>query len=287
MKQFHGAHIPRCIANSRPAARKWALAAVLAALGAPSLLLAQAPPPASQTRIFPRGGYLGIGIQEINADRAKALKLKEASGVEVTSVMHESPAEKAGLKSSDVVIAYNGQRIENIPQFSTMVRDTPAGHDVKLEIVRDGTPQSVTVRIDARPVPKVFAGDGGRFNVPDGPNGPMPDIPRLFTGLHSPMLGIEAESVDGQLAEFFGVKDSGVLVRSVLPNSAAEKAGLKSGDVILRLDDVKVTSAADISAKLRMTPGKTVQVVFMRERKETTVPITPDNPDRVDRTPTR
>jgi S1-C subfamily serine protease len=94
------------------------------------------------------------------------------------------------------------------------------------------------------------------------------------------MLGIEAESVDGQLAEFFGVKDGGVLVRSVLKNSAAEKAGLKSGDVILRLDDVKVTSAADISAKLRMTPGKTVQVVFMRERKETTLPVTPDTADR-------
>jgi serine protease Do len=262
---------------------------LIAVLATPGLLLAQGPPPpppgVSPTRIFQRGGYLGVGLQEINAERAKALKLREEGDVEVTSVIHESPAEKAGLKPGDVVVAYNGQKIEGIEQISRMVRETPAGREVKVDIVRNGAPQTVPVKIEDRPMPRFFTGDGGRFNVP--PDVPMPDIPRLFSGLHSPMLGIEAESVDGQLAEYFGVKEGGVLVRSVLKNSAAEKAGLKAGDVILRLDDVKVTSAADISAKLRMVPGKMVQVSLMRERKETTVPVTPDAPERADRNPTK
>lgn len=284
MERFHNRPASSSIVNAHRAGAKWTLALSVCAMAfAPSLMLAQVPSlpqPSSQTRAFSHGGYLGIGIQEISPERAKALKLKEAAGVEITSVMHESPAEKAGLRASDVVIAFDGQKIDAIPQFSMMVRETPAGRDVKLDIVRDGAPQTVTVKIDARPMPRIFTSEGGRFNIPDGPNGPMPDIPRLFTGLHSPMLGIEAESVDGQLAEFFGVKDSGVLVRSVLKNSAAEKAGLKAGDVILRLDDSKVSSAADISAKLRMIPGKTVQVTLMRDHREMTVPVTPESPDR-------
>jgi serine protease Do len=258
-----------------------ALAVMIAALSAPGFVFAQAPPlPPPPGRVFQHGGYLGVGIQQITPERAKALKLREEGGVEVTSVIHESPAEKAGLKAGDVVVAYNGQKVEGFEQFSRMVQETPAGREIRVDLVRNGVSQTVLVKIEDRPVPRIYNGDGNRFNIPDVP---MPDIPRLFTGLHSPMLGIEAESVDGQLAEFFGVKDNGVLVRSVLRNSAAEKAGLKAGDVILRLDDVKVTSAADISAKLRMAPGKTVQVSLMRDHKETTVPVTPEAPERAER----
>lgn len=290
MRRFPYAACSQPVSAARPrgAPAKCTLAVLIAAFAAPGLVLAQGPPPqppgVSPARIFQRGGYLGVGIQQITAERAKTLKLREEGGVEVTSVIRESPAERAGLKPGDVVVAYNGQKIEGIEQFSRMVRETPASREVKIDIVRNGAPQTVPVKIDNRPMPRFFTNDGGRVNVPDVP---MPDIPRLFTGLHSPMLGIEAESVDGQLAEYFGVKDSGVLVRSVLRNSAAEKAGLKAGDVILRLDDVKVASAADISAKLRMAPGKTVQVSLMRDHKETTLPVTPDTPERTERNSAR
>lgn len=288
MKLFQSAAFSQGVPATRPrgasAKGRLALPVSMALLSA-ALLLAQAPPPppgAPPARIFQRGGYLGVGIQQITAERAKALKLREEGGVEVTSVIRDSPAEKAGLKAGDVVAAYNGQKVEGFEQFSRMVRETPAGHEAKIDIIRNGAAQTIAVRIDTRPA--VFVGDGGRVNLPDVP---MPDIPRLFAGLHSPMLGIEAESLDGQLAEYFGVKDTGVLVRSVLKNSAAEKAGLKAGDVILRLDDVKVTSAADISAKLRMAPGKTVQVSFMRDHKETTLSVTPDTAERAERNSAR
>ena len=221
------------------------------------------PPPAARVLIPPGGSYIGIGIQEITAERAKALKLQDVAGVEVTRVGSDSPAEKAGLKAGDVVLQYNGTRIEGIEQFSRLVRETPVGRDEKVDIVRNGAPMTVTVKIGAHPASPMF---------PDGFVFRPPDVPRIFAGVRSPMLGVEAETIDGQLAQYFGVSD-GVLVRSVMKNSAAEKAGIKAGDVILRLDDVKVGSPAEISARLRAARGKAVNVALMRDHKETTLPV--------------
>ena len=96
-------------------------------------------------------------------------------------------------------------------------------------------------------------------------------------GMHSPMLGVDVESISGQFAEYFGVKE-GVLVRGVMKSSAAEKGGLKAGDVILRIDDSKVASPREIGAKLRAAAGKAVPVAVMRDHKE--LSLTVDVPDR-------
>src|SRR4029077_2675603 len=102
-------------------------------------------------RIASSGGYLGVAIQEIDSTRAKDLKLPEGTGVEVTRIAPESPAEKAGIKTGDVGTQHKGQRVEGIDQFSRMVREPAAGRDVKIEILRSGTPQSIAARIAGRP----------------------------------------------------------------------------------------------------------------------------------------
>ena len=79
-----------------------------------------------------------MNLAEIDADRARELKLKEPSGVEITRVEDGSPADKAGLKPDDVVLEYNGQRVEGMEQFGRLVRETPAGRDVKMLISRNG-----------------------------------------------------------------------------------------------------------------------------------------------------
>jgi len=243
-----------------------AIGLILLALPFRALGQVPPPPPPAPPRVFalpPGGSYLGIGIQEVTAERATALKLPGVAGVEITRVGMDSPAEKAGLKAGDVVLEYNGVKVEGIEQFSRLVRETPAGRDAKLGIFRNGAAQTVTVKIGQRPAwPGLPDNFGFRF----------PDVPRAFPGLRSPMLGIEAEPIDGQLAQYFGVSE-GVLVRSVMKNSAAEKGGIKAGDVILRLDDVKVTSAADITARLRGARGKTVTVALMRDHKEISLSV--------------
>ena len=245
---------------------------LIAVLALPWWAMGQAPappqppaPPVQLTRMItlPVRSYLGIGIQEITAERAKALKLSEEAGVEITRVAPDSPADKAGLKAGDVVMQYNGMKVESLEQFSRLVRETPVGREVKLEIFRNGAPQTITAKVGEHPaVP----------GQPDGFSFRMPDVPRIIQGLRSPMLGVEAESIDGQLAQYFGVSE-GVLVRTVMKGSPAEKAGVKAGDVILKVDDTKVTTPAEISGHLRAARGKAVPVSLMRDRKEISVTV--------------
>lgn len=247
---------------------------MITALALGSSVWAQTPvqppaPPANpvipEARAFPftRGGFLGIGIQEMTPERAKSLRLKEEAGVEITRVGSDSPAEKAGLKTGDVVLQYNGAPVEGIEQFSRMVRETPVGRDAKLQVFRNGAEQTVIVKIAQRSLP---------FSIGDG-SIRLPDIPRIFQGTRSPMLGVEAEPLDGQLADYFGVKE-GVLVRSVMKSSAADKAGIKAGDVITRVDDAKVAAPPDITNKLRSMTGKSVPLTLMRDHKEMTLMVT-------------
>ena len=94
------------------------------------------------------------------------------------------------------------------------------------------------------------------------------------------MLGIIGESLgpEEQLAEFFGVKD-GVLVKSVNKDSAAEKAGIKAGDVIVKVDDTKVTTSREITSALRAPRSKkTVTVTVVRAKKEMPMTVTIETP---------
>lgn len=222
------------------------------------------------------GSYLGVSLREIDADRAKELKLKEEAGVEITRVEDDSPASKAGLKAGDVVLAYNGQRVEGMEQFSRFVRETPAGREVKLLVSRDGNTQTLAAKLGARKGPIAVAAP--RIDIPVvAPMPSMPDLPRGLMMWRSSMLGIEGEALRGQMAEFFGVKE-GVLVRSVLKDTPADKAGLKAGDVILKIDDTKVTSPNEIGSAIRgMRDKKTFPVTVVREKREMTVNATIEN----------
>jgi len=178
---------------------------------------------------FASGGtYLGVNLAEIASDRARELKLKEAYGVEITRVEDGSPADKAGLKSGDVVLEYNGQRVEGMEQFGRLVRETPAAREVKLLISRNGVSQTITATVQTR---KSKSLSGAMIPAFDMPEIHIPDVPQIFTTWRSPVLGVEAESLGPQLAAYFGVKE-GVLVRSVAKETAAEKAGIDRKSVV-------------------------------------------------------
>ena len=248
-----------------------AAAGAAASLLFPARLPAQAPappvpatPPAVDTRVLQiRGGYLGVGIQEITAERAKALLLAEEAGVEVTRVSSGSPAEKAGILAGDVILRYNGMKVEGVEQLTRLVRETPVGRDTKIEISRNGVTQTITATIAAT--------SPGRF-FPEGFNFNLPDMPRIIQGMRSPMLGIEAEALEGQLAQYFGVSE-GVLVRSVAKDSSAEKAGIRAGDVILKVDDSKVETPGELTRRLRRLTGRSANIALMREKRELTVTV--------------
>ena len=241
-------------------------------------------PPAPERTIVTRSGagsFLGIGVQEIDSERAKALNLREERGVEVTRVEDDSPAAKGGIKTGDVVMEYNGDRVEGVEQFMRMVRETPPGREVKLSIARNGSPQQLTMKTASRKTWMTTRyGDAASLEFPrmEPPEINMPDIPRAFMSWRSSVVGIEAESLDSQLAEYFGVKE-GILVRSVVPGSSAEKAGLRAGDVIVKIDDSRVTNPREISASIRSTRSKkTVAVQVIRDKREVTLQLPVEEP---------
>jgi serine protease Do len=179
------------------------------------------------------------------------------------------------------------------------VRETPAGRQVKLKVWRNGAAVTLTAAVAARKsvsIEDAIEGGFGRawdmqnlaqdaaalsqsvqaMPMPSMPSMPPFDMPNIVIVTPSRRLGIEGEGLgdEPQFAEFLGVK-SGVLVKSVLKNSAAEKAGIKAGDVITRIGDTRVSNSQDITSTLRANRrAQTFTVTVVRNKKEMQVTVT-------------
>lgn len=253
-------------------------------LQVPGVLLQQAAPRARSISTTRMGTiYLGVGVVEVTEERAKALNLKDTFGVEVKHVEENSPAAKAGLKDGDVVLEYNGQRVEGVEQFIRLISETPAGRKANLNVWRSGSTMSISAILEVR---NRALGNTMVLRIPDTPPPPsIPDITQfrgMITGdfpnlmVSSTRIGLEVESVSGQLADFFGVKQ-GVLVRSVVGKSPAEKAGLKAGDVIVKIAGTPVMTGREITGAVRAAKGK-IAFTVVRNKKEMNVEVSiPEN----------
>jgi serine protease Do len=230
--------------------------------------------------------YLGVGVSDLNSDRIQALKLKDDRGIEITQIDQDAPAGKAGLKQNDVIVGFNGTPVESAEQFKRLMRETPPGRTVSLDIVRDGQQQSVKVQLADRKKfessmwprePHDFA-FAPPVVAPVPPMPPMPAMPAFPRTWEQTIVrarttsGVTLESLSPQLGDYFGVKDGeGMLVRSVQKGSTAESAGLRAGDVIVRAGDQKITDSSDWNDALRAARGQKISVVIMRDKKEQTL----------------
>ncbi len=225
--------------------------------------------------------YLGVDISEVTSERVTALKLKEEQGVEVLLVDQDSPAGKAGLKEHDVILTLNGAAVESGAQLRRMIHETPPGRTVTLGISRDGQMQTIKAQLADRR--KALAWKNGKDG--DGPFPQIPPIPPIpnfsemeipnIVVVHSSMRsGLMVENLTPQLGDFFGAKGGkGVLVRSVEKGSVAEKAGLRAGDVIVRVNGEAVTDVSDFSHALRSHPGGNASVAVLRDKREQTISL--------------
>jgi serine protease Do len=225
--------------------------------------------------------YLGVDIADISADRLATLKLKEEKGVEVTMVDQDAPAGKAGIKEHDVIISLNGAAVESKSQLQRMIHETPAGRVVALGLSRDGQPITIKVQLADRRsefhhITKSKDGDDEfHFEMPTMPNMDF-DMPSVSVVVvqSSARSGLMVENLTRQLGEFFGAKDGkGVLVRSVERGSRAEKAGLRAGDIIVRLGEQPVHDTSDFTHALHNRNAGSVDVEVIRDRKPQTLTI--------------
>jgi serine protease Do len=235
-------------------------------------------------------GWLGVEIGEVTAEKAKDLKLSTVRGVMVMDVEPDSPAAKAGLKDNDVIMQYDGQTVEGTVQFRRLVRETPAGRTVTLGISRNGNTQNVSVDLGDRSAffEKKMKGKMRDFDNALAFSIPNPDFSFAAPVMEgrSPLLGIGAEDLSGQLGTYFGAPDgTGILVREVRPGMAAEKAGLKAGDVIVKVDGKPVRTLADLRTQLRdKGVQKSVSLGILRKGAEMNVAVTIEKPQPVEST---
>jgi serine protease Do len=239
--------------------------------------------------------WLGVESQEITSEKAKELKLPAERGVFLERIVPDSPAAKAGLKDNDVITEINGQRVEGAAQFRRMIREIPAGRSVQFTVWRDGKAQSIGVTLGKsedhgnmwfKTAPRAFSFQLPNIEMPEV--APLPDMDIGAYGVLAgsrPRLGIDAEDVSGQFGAYFGAPDGeGVLVREVNSGSPAEKAGVKSGDVITSLNGERIRSLGDLREKLAgKRDEKTVKLGVLRNKSE--VSITVELPPPPSKTP--
>jgi serine protease Do len=230
--------------------------------------------------------WLGVESQEVSSEKAKELKLPAERGVLLERIVPDSPAAKAGLKDSDVITEINGQRVEGAAQFRRMIHEIPAGRSVQFTVWRDGRAQTISVTLGKseehgntwfRTAPRAFSFQLPKIEIPEVT--PMPDMDwgslgGALAGAR-PRLGIDAEDLSGQFGTYFGAPDGeGVLVREVNSGSPAEKAGVKSGDVITSLNGERVRSLGDLREKLAgKRDEKTVKLGVLRNKSEVSVTV--------------
>ena len=254
------------------------------------------------------GGYLGVYLEEVTTERAKELGLTEERGAVVMKVVAESPAAKSGLKENDVIVSFNGRRVDSVRELQRLLSETPPDRSVQLEVIRAGSRQTLATTLSKRSLQSfrmLGPGFDERFSKEAEESmkraeeslkrsedalkqhqGRLQTFPRdfgnftfvnpgEFSFFGGRWLGISAESLTDQLAEYFGVKDSkGVLVASVDESSAAAKAGIKAGDVIVGIDDQKVDSVSALIKALSSKNEGTVAIKLVRNRAEQTVTVT-------------
>lgn len=250
-------------------------------------------------------GWLGVQIRDLKVEEMAAMAEPDQPGVAIVKVMEDGPASTAGLKDGDIVTHYAGIPVLGVAHFRGLVSQTAPGRTVRLDIVRNSGKITVKAQIGEGETPK----SARRFFFPmPGTEAPEIEIPefeghgddedvlipghkgqgpradrdvRIFRYRDgSPRLGVEVEPLNDQLAAFFGATDGGLLVKSVQAGSAAEKAGLKAGDVIVSVDGVKTTDAGDIRDALSKAEGKEAAVKVLRNGKTLDLKALVEKPEK-------
>ncbi len=199
-------------------------------------------------------GRIGIGIQEMNKELATSFGLKNTQGALVTSVEPASPAEKGGLQPGDVILKFDGKAVENSSDLPRMVGATQPGTTVRLDIWRQGKPQSLTVTLGEMPnEPVVSAGNEG-------------------APLSANALGLAVNDLTAEQRKQLRIR-GGVLVEGV--QGAAARAGIRQGDVILAVNNTEVTGAAQFNKLVAQTGKQSVALLVRRGNASLYVAVQP------------
>lgn len=229
------------------------------------------------------GAWLGVTIGDVNAEKAKELRLAGEYGAVVKEVHENSPAAKAGLLKDDVIVEFAGEKVRSAAQVRRLVRETPADRSVTIVVTRAGQTKALSAKLEVRSN-RIFEMPAPEIAATPMPNIHMPEFNFVWTD-RGARLGISADELTPQLAEYFGVKQGkGILVREVVVGSAAEKAGLKAGDVIVAVDGKEVPSVSKLRRALasdkEANEKRKIGLTIVRDKREQTLSVEIAAPER-------
>ena len=192
--------------------------------------------------------WLGVMIQSISQDLKNSLNLKDTKGALVADVTEDGPAEKAGFKRGDVIVAFDGKDINESNDLPLIVSATPVGKKVSVDILRDGKEMTLQAKLGELPEEEETAIAGGE--TPSGPS-----------------LGMSVQELTPELARRYGISDKeGLIIVQVDGNSAAYEAGLRSGDIIIEVDREQMKDVKQFNRKIeRYKAGDTILFLVKRE----------------------
>ncbi len=192
-------------------------------------------------------GWLGVLIQDVTRELAESFGMKRPFGALVAKVLPDSPAAKASLQVGDVVIEFNGKRIERSSSLPPIVGSTPVGKDVPLKVMRDGKEKNLTIVLGELPEEnKIVARAKGSKAMTDS------------------RLGVDVADLTSVQREELELENGGVLVEKV-GEGAAAGAGIHAGDVIVRIDNKPVSDVKSFKKMVKKLPvGKSVAILVQR-----------------------
>ena len=199
--------------------------------------------------------YLGVNIQSITPELAKALNLRDRKGALVADVVSGGPADKGGIKRGDVIIAYNGKVVEDSHHLPALVAATPVNQEATVTILRNGQEQKLSMKVEELP---------GDKTVSEKPVHPA-----------AGKWGLQLRDVNPQVAQRFHLKEEkGAVVAGIEPGSRAAEAGLQPGDLILEVNRQPVGSVKDVLENINRSKDKDhLLLLVQRDNGKLFVPL--------------
>jgi len=191
-------------------------------------------------------GWLGVTVQALNQELADSFGLDSTHGALVNEVIKDSPADKAGLERGDIIVEYDGKRVDELNDLPRLVAATPVGETVRVKIFRDGKERTVKVEI-------------GRLD--DGQAELAVDAEES-----GGVLGLTVTNVTPELVERYSLEsDQGILITRIDPEGPAAEANLRVGDLIVEADGKEVESVKEFEAVVgQMKSGKVLRLLIQR-----------------------